>query len=96
MNDVIAEYVEMLQPRAAGHIKGTARLVITGEGTVMLDEHGARAGDEEADVVLEARDEVFRAILSGDQNPVMAFMSGKLKVEGNTKRALKVSAILTG
>jgi len=39
---------------------------------------------------------VFRNILSGEQNPVMAFMSGKLKVEGNTQRALKVSSILTG
>ena len=62
----------------------------------MLSDEGARAGVEEADVVLMASDAVFRDILSGDQNPVMAFMSGKLKVEGNPQRALKVSAILTG
>jgi putative sterol carrier protein len=46
-------------------------------------------------VVLSASDEVFRNILSGAQNPIMAYMSGKLKVEGNVQRALKVSAILT-
>lgn len=56
----------------------------------------ARAGDEEADVVLIASDEVYWCILSGDQNLVMAFMSGQLKIECNTQRALKVSAILTG
>ncbi|UXX82433.1 SCP2 sterol-binding domain-containing protein [Roseovarius pelagicus] len=95
MNDIISEYVAQLMPRAAGAIRGTAKLVITGEGAVMLDETGARAGDEDADVTLSASDAVFRAILSGDQNPVMAFMSGKLKVDGNTQRALKVSAILT-
>ena len=43
-----------------------------------------------------ASDGVFRNILSGEQNPVMAYMSGKLKVEGNAQRALKVSGILTG
>ncbi|WP_317056286.1 SCP2 sterol-binding domain-containing protein [Roseovarius rhodophyticola] len=95
MSAVVAEYVEKLDPKAKGTIRGTAKLVITGEGSVMLDEAGAREGDGEADVVLIASDEVFRNILSGDQNPVMAFMSGKLKVEGNTQRALKVSAILT-
>lgn len=95
MNDIISEYVAQLTSKAAGAIRGTAKLVITGEGAVMLDETGARAGDETADVTLHASDAVFRAILSGDQNPVMAFMSGKLKVDGNTQRALKVSAILT-
>lgn len=96
MSQIIDEYVSLLTPRAQGAIKGVARLDIEGEGSVMLDETGARAGMEEADVVLMARDEVFRAILSGDQNPVTAFMTRKLKVEGNAQRALKVSAILVG
>lgn len=96
MSDVISEYVDWLQPRAAGHIRGIAKLVITGEGSVLLDVSGARAGDADADVTLEACDAVFRDILSGAQNPVKAFMSGKLKVQGNTRRALKVSAILAG
>lgn len=96
MSDVIQSYIDTLTPKARGAIRGTAKLVITGEGAVMLDETGARKGDEEADVVLIASDAVFRNILSGEQNPVMAFMSGKLKVEGNTQRALKVSSILTG
>lgn len=95
MSDVVQAYVENLQPKAAGQIIGTAKLVITGEGSVMLDEAGARVGDDDADVVLIASDAVFRDILSGDQNPVMAYMSGKLKVEGNAQRALKVSSILT-
>ena len=59
-------------------------------------ETGARAGEDgETDVVLHASEKVFRAILSGEQNPVTAYMTGKLKVEGNAMRALKVSDILT-
>ncbi|MEO3416864.1 SCP2 sterol-binding domain-containing protein [Roseovarius sp. CAU 1744] len=96
MSEVVQAYVDALQAKAQGQIRGTAKLVIAGEGSVMLDESGARAGDADADVVLIASDAIFRDILSGDQNPVMAYMSGKLKVEGNAQRALKVSSILTG
>ena len=55
----------------------------------------ARAGDDDADVTLIASEDVFRDILSGDQNPEMAFLSGKLKADGSSTRALKVSEILT-
>ncbi len=96
MSDLIQDYITTLTPKARGAIKGTAKLMIDGVGSVMLNAEGAYAGDDAADVTLKASDATFRAILSGDQNPVMAFMSGKLKVDGNTQRALKVSAILTG
>jgi putative sterol carrier protein len=96
MTTIIDDYIATLTPKARGRIKGVAKLVIADQGTVMLTEDGAAAGDGTADVVLSASDEVFRNILSGAQNPIMAYMSGKLKVEGNVQRALKVSAILTG
>ncbi|SHL73563.1 SCP-2 sterol transfer family protein [Roseovarius marisflavi] len=95
MTSVIADYIANLTPKAKGQIRGTARLEITDHGSVMLDETGATASDGPADVVLIASDEVFRNILSGAQNPITAYMSGKLRVEGNVQRALKVSAILT-
>jgi len=98
MSDLIQSYIETLTPKVTGTLRGTAKLVITGEGAVMLDETGARACDagDPADVALIASDAVFRAILSGDQNPVMAVMGGKLKIDGSAQRALKVSEILVG
>lgn len=95
MSAIIDEFIAFLGPRVTGQLQGTAKLVIAGEGAVMLDEAGARAGDAEADVTLSASEQVFRNILSGDQNPATAFMTGKLKVDGSIQRALKVSAILT-
>ena len=65
------------------------------EGSVMLSDQGAIQGDDVADVTLKASEQVFRDILAGTQNPAMAFMSGKLKVDGSNMRALKVSEILT-
>ena len=96
MASVLEEVCALLQPKVAGILKGTARLDIAGEGSVMLDAGGARVGDGPADVVLKASAPVFRAIVAGQQNPVTAVMTGKLKIEGNPQRALKVGAILTG
>jgi len=98
MTPLIADYVATLGPRAMGRIEGRARIDIADHGSVLLSEAGAGPGapDAPADVVLAASDAVFRAIFAGEQNPVTAYMAGKLRVEGNVKRALKVSGILTG
>ncbi len=92
---IIEEFIAHLAPRVTGTLQGTAKLVITDEGSIMLSETGAVAGDAPADVTLMASEQVFRNILAGTQNPAMAFMSGKLKVDGSNMRALKVSEILT-
>jgi putative sterol carrier protein len=95
MSAVIHEFIKNLSPKVTDTLQGTAKLVITDEGSIILDDTGARIGDDAANVTLIASEEVFRNILSGDQNPAMAFMTGKLKVEGSSTRALKVSEILT-
>ena len=95
MSAIIQEFIENLSPKVAGTLQVTAKLVITDEGSLMLDDAGARVGDDDADVTLIASEQVFRNILSGEQNPAMAFMTGKLKVVGSSTRALKVSDILT-
>ena len=95
MSAIIEEFIAHLSPRVTGILQGSAKLVITGEGSVMLSDQGAVAGDGDADVTLKASEQVFRNILDGSQNPAMAFMSGKLKVDGSNMRALKVSEILT-
>lgn len=95
MTSIIAEFVDTLDAKARGAIKGTAKLVIGDHGSVVLSEDGAVVSDAEADVTLKASPDTFRAILAGTQNPIMAVMSGKLKVDGNQMRALKVSEVLT-
>ena len=94
MSEVIAKALAVLQVKMADGFDGLAKVVIPGEGAIMLDANGARAGDEEADVTLTASAEVFQGILSGDVNPTMAFMTGKLSVDGNMGLAMKLGAAL--
>ena len=95
MTATVEEYLSILNEKAAGHLRGTARIVFDGLGSFNLDENGARVGDDPADITLTAKPEVFEAIFDGKQNPMMAFMSGKLKVDGSNMRAIKVGEILT-
>jgi len=94
MSSVIEAAVTTLQEKMPGGFDGVAKLVLTGEGSIMIDRNGVRAGDEDADVTLTAEADVFRSILDGDISAMSAFMTGKLGVEGSTGMAMKLGAAL--
>lgn len=94
MSEMIDAAVRALSAKLSGGFDGVAKFVISGEGAIMLDAAGVRAGDEEADVTLTADADVFRAILEGDMNATSAFMQGKLKVDGSMGMAMKIGSVL--
>lgn len=94
MSEMIDAAVKALSAKLSGGFDGIAKFVIPGEGAIMLDGTGARAGDEEADVTLTAEADVFQSILEGETNPTAAFMQGKLTVDGNMGLAMQLGAIL--
>ena len=94
MSDTINEAVAALSTKLSDGFEGSAKFVINDEGSIMLDENGVRAGDEEADVTLTASADTFRGILEGDLSPTMAFMGGKLKIDGNMGMAMKLASAL--
>ena len=95
MSDIINQAVEALNEKLSGaDFDGSAKFDIEGEGTVVMDANGARAGDDETDVTLSADVETFQSILSGDTNPTAAFMTGKLKVDGDMGAAMKLASAL--
>lgn len=95
MSDVITAAVAALSTKMSdGFSAGIAKFVIPGEGAIMVDADGVRAGDEEADVTLTADAEVFRAMIEGELNPTSAFMTGKLTVDGSMGLAMQLGAAL--
>ena len=94
MSKVIDAAVAALSAKSAS-FDAVAKFVIPGEGSIMLDEHGARAGDGPADVTLTASSDVFQAMLAGELSATTAFMTGKLAVDGSMGLAMKLGQVLS-
>ena len=95
MSDVISQAVTQLNAKMDGGFDGTAKFVVEDEGAIMIDQNGARAGDEEAEVTLTASRETFEGILNGDENPTAAFMTGKLTIDGDMGKAMQLASVLS-
>jgi putative sterol carrier protein len=95
------EFFETLESRADGSkiagmsnsylfdIEGEGQwLVVVGDGAVKVTE-----GSGEADATISAGSETFEKIISGDQNPTTAYMTGKLKIKGDMGAAMKLQKL---
>ena len=64
------------------------RTVSVDDGKVSVTE-----GGEDADAVISASEATFEKIVSGEQNPTSAYMTGKLKVKGDMGAAMKLQKL---
>lgn len=94
MSTVVEKAVEALAEKMSDGFDGSIKFVIEDEGAVMIDADGVRAGDEDADCTLTASSETFQGILAGEVNPTAAFMTGKLKLDGDMSTAMKLGSVL--
>ncbi|MEM6619548.1 MAG: SCP2 sterol-binding domain-containing protein [Pseudomonadota bacterium] len=95
MSDVISQAVEALKAKVGDGFSGSIKVVIEGEGALMIDGEGVRAADEEASCTLTADAETFQGMLTGDVNPTTAFMTGKLTVDGDMGQAMQLGSVLS-
>jgi putative sterol carrier protein len=95
MSDIVTQAVKALNEKIdGGFAAGSAKFVISDEGSVVVDANGAREADDDADVTLTADVGTFQGIIEGDINPTSAFMQGKLTVEGDMGMAMQLGAAL--
>jgi putative sterol carrier protein len=66
-----------------------------GRWTVSVDDGKVNVteGGEDADAVITTSEETFEKIVSGEQNPTSAYMTGKLKVKGDMGAAMKLQKL---
>ncbi len=64
------------------------------DGVVVVDGQTVTTQDAGADCTITISKDDFIALTSGELNPTMAFMSGKLKVAGDMSIAMQLSQVL--
>jgi putative sterol carrier protein len=95
------EFFETLESRVApsktAGMNNSFVFEIEGAGTWKVDVQDGKVsvseGGGDADCTIHASEETFEAIASGDQNPTAAYMTGKLKVDGDMGAALKLQKL---
>lgn len=93
------DLLQEIQKRAQGSSPLGATLKFKmGDKVVFLDGSGdsnvVSGDDKEADCTISVSEEDMTALMTGDLNPMMAFMGGKIKVDGDMGVAMKLQSIV--
>jgi putative sterol carrier protein len=100
MTQDINDFFDALPARAEGKTEGmnnTYVFAIDGAGTwtvaVTGDGVNVSEGDNGGDCTIETSSETFSRLVSGEQNPTTAYMTGKLKIKGDMGAAMKLQKL---
>lgn len=98
--DALIEKIRQKMTQAAG-LKARVKFDFGAEGGCLLvdttqDPPQITREDGEADTVFICSPDTFASILDGTRDPNIAFMTGKLKIQGSMGLAMKLNAILEG
>ena len=74
---------------------GSAKFEIEGSGSIVINENKVYASDEETDVTLKASVEIFQEIFNGELDPTAAFITGKLKIDGDMGTAMRLANVFS-
>jgi putative sterol carrier protein len=102
MADSTRAFFDALPERANGshgaEFDANYVFVIDGAGTWTVNVESGRVsvgeGDHGGECTFKASEKTFRRIVEGDQNPLTAYMTGKLKVSGDVGAAMKLKDLL--
>jgi putative sterol carrier protein len=97
VSDFFATLPERVDAEKAAQLNNSYAFDIAdaGQWTVDVNEGALRVkeGLGDADVTISASQEVFMRIVSGEQNPTTAYMTGKMKLKGDMGAAMKLSKL---
>jgi putative sterol carrier protein len=95
--------VERFDPKKADGINATIQFDLTGDNGglywLRIADNQAETGEgaiENSKMTLRASADDFHTMMTGGLNPMQAFMTGKIKIQGDTSLALKLMPLING
>jgi putative sterol carrier protein len=91
----IQEIAEKLKPQVASSGFDRSVKFDTGaDGVIVIDGGNVSTTDGPADCTIKLSLDNLESLIAGDLNPTMAFMTGKLKIEGDMSVAMALQSLL--
>jgi putative sterol carrier protein len=95
MSEALETAAAALREKFAGtDFEGTVKFDIEDEGVIRFAEGVIGMEDGEADVTISASLDTFREIFDGELSPTAAYMTGRMRIDGDMSTAMKLSQIL--
>ncbi len=90
------EKIKQLAEKKSGNLKSKVNFKFE-EGTIHLDDTQSptvvEAVEKSADCTIRMKLSNFEKLIGGNLNPMMAYMGGKMKIDGDMSVAMKLSSL---
>ncbi|MEO3384861.1 SCP2 sterol-binding domain-containing protein [Mesorhizobium sp. CAU 1741] len=91
----IDDIADKIRERVAGSgFDKSVKFDLGSDGIIVVDGQTVTTQDAGTDCTITMSKDDFESLAAGELNPTMAFMSGKLKVDGDMSVAMQLSQIL--
>jgi putative sterol carrier protein len=97
MSERLESAAEALHGKISGSgFRGSVRFDMSDDGILRVEDETVATGDGDgdADCTITASMETFREMFEGDLDPTSAFMTGKIKIDGDMGTAMRLAQIL--
>ena len=92
MSKIIDDAVAALKEKMSNtSFEGSAKFEIETEGSIVIRGGRVYASDDPTEVTFTASVEIFEEIFYGELEPTAAFMTGKLKIDGDMGTAMRLA-----
>lgn len=92
-SEIATKMTEALEK--AGGLDKSVKFDFDGDGAVWAQGTSAEVSDKDADCVINVDKADFISLAQGEMDPMMAFMSGKLKVTGDMSVAMGLQSLFS-
>lgn len=92
--NIEAVAAQVREKLAASGFDRSVKFDLGESGTILVNGSDISMGDGDAECTITIDADDFAALLAGDLNPTMAFMTGKMKIDGDMSAAMALSQVI--
>jgi putative sterol carrier protein len=95
MSERLVAAAEALRGKIDGSgFEGSVKFDVAENGVIRVENEQVSTGDGSADCTISASMETFQEMFEGALDPTAAFMTGKIRIDGDLSVAMRLAQIL--